>query len=85
MPHTPSTEKPIPEDDNGDGIPDVPEGAGSGADDGDDGEGSQGGDQQPVPEPSTLVLVGSGIALISLCRKKKKQQEKLGEQDNLKE
>jgi hypothetical protein len=31
-----------------------------------------GGDQMPVPEPSTLVLVGSGIAIISLCRKKKR-------------
>ena len=40
-------------------------------------EGGSGDNQQPVPEPSTLVLVGSGIALITLCRKKKKKQENL--------
>ena len=34
-------------------------------------ENGTGGDQQPVPEPSTLILVGSGLALITLCRKKK--------------
>jgi hypothetical protein len=34
-----------------------------------------GGDEQPVPEPSTLALVGSGLAIISLCRRKKKNPE----------
>jgi hypothetical protein len=69
LPHTPSDEPPPDGEDD--------EGGGSGGGDGNDtpGGGDPGGDQQPVPEPSTLVLVGSGIALISLCRKKKKQQE----------
>ena len=34
-----------------------------------------GGDQMPIPEPSTLVLVGSGIAIISLCRRKKRNMK----------
>ena len=46
-------------------------------DDGNSGGNEGPNDQQPVPEPSTLVLVGSGIALITLCRKKKKKQEEL--------
>jgi len=37
------------------------------------GGGATGGDEQPVPEPSTLVLVGSGIAIISLCKKRRKK------------
>jgi hypothetical protein len=50
---------------------------------GDDGSGpgnDQGGNdgsggQDPVPEPSTLLLVGSGITLITLCNRKKKARE----------
>jgi len=44
-------------------------------DPGDGGNGQNG--QQPVPEPSTLILVGSGIAIISLCRNKKKKQKNI--------
>jgi len=33
-------------------------------------------EQDPVPEPSTLVILGSGIMMTILCKKKKgKQQE----------
>jgi hypothetical protein len=59
-------------------LPHTPPGGGTNLDDL-NGNGGQnpddkepGGDQMPVPEPSTLVLVGSGIAIISLCRKKKR-------------
>lgn len=48
------------------------DGSGSGGEDG----GGPGGDgQQPVPEPSTLLLVGSGITLITLCNRRKKNRD----------
>lgn len=77
LPHTPPTEPPPPGEGGGDEEGEE-EGAG-GLDPSMGGEGTGGDNQQPVPEPSTLILVGSGIALISMCRKKKKQQEKIAE------
>lgn len=65
---TPTDSTPFKKAEDGDG--DDP----GGSEPGGGGPGSGNG-QQPVPEPSTLVLVGSGIALITLCRKKKKAQE----------
>jgi hypothetical protein len=56
---------------DGDGMDDP----GGGDDPTDKNDGS--GDQMPVPEPSTLVLVGSGIAIISLCKRRKRNAKNL--------
>ena len=65
LPYDPPQENPMDELDQKGG------GSGNGNNGGNGGGSGGGGDEQPVPEPSTLVLVGSGLAIITLCRKKK--------------
>lgn len=42
------------------------------------GGGTSGGGGQPVPEPSTFVLVGSGLAALSLLRRRRKTDSAQG-------
>lgn len=54
---------------------DLDNGGNDGSDPGDPGGDGGSGGQDPVPEPSTLLLVGSGITLITLCNRRKKNKE----------
>jgi hypothetical protein len=46
-----------------------------GNDGGDGGIGGGGGGGQPVPEPGTLLLVGTGLAGVALLRRRRRQPE----------